>query len=295
MPDEVTEKSFPEQKTGGEPKKADTKLSALRPEDFPPDSSTRTYAITRVIVQLLMPLLGGITVRGGENIPKRGPILLAPNHRAYMDPPYLSMVTKRQLHLMAKDTLFQTPVFGPYIAALGAFPVKRGAADRGAIRQAIEELKAGHVLGIFPEGTRADSGTLMPAERGFALIAKQTGIPIVPIALEGTDRVHPKHSKRLHRAHVTATIGKPMTAAEMLAANPDPTKDALTIIGEATTRAIAALMTEPVTILESVEKEPEATAEKEKLSGSFLAKKLLPLVLTLVVFGVILFFVARRK
>ena len=131
-------------------------------------------------MRVLVPLLGGITVRGGENIPARGPILLAVNHRAYMDPPYLAMVTKRQLHLMAKEELFRIPIFGPYIRAMGAFPVKRGAADRGAIRQAIDELKAGHVLGIFPEGTRADPGTLLPAERGFALIAKQTGIPVVP-------------------------------------------------------------------------------------------------------------------
>ena len=283
------------EKQNVEKKSAEPKLSAMRPEDFPPDRSTRTYAITRVIVQLLMPLLGGITVRGRENIPERGPILLAPNHRAYMDPPYLSMVTKRQLHLMAKDQLFQIPVFGPYIKAMGAFPVKRGAADRGAIRQAIEELKAGHVLGIFPEGTRADSGTLMPAERGFALIAKQTGIPIVPIALEGTDRVHPKHAKRLHRAHVIATIGKPITAAEMLAANPDPSKDALTIIGEATTRAIAALMTEPVTILESIEKEPEALVESKKPSSKPSLKTILPLALTLLLIGVILSLVARRK
>jgi len=224
-------------------------LAERTPDDFPPDAHTRAYAITRVFVRILMPLLGGITVRGAENIPARGPVLLAINHRSYMDPPYLSMITGRQLHLMAKEQLFTIPVFGPYIRAMGAFPVKRGVADRGAIRQAIDELKAGHVLGIFPEGTRADPGTLLPAERGFALIAKQTGIPIVPVALEGTDKVHPKHAKRLHRAHVTATIGKPATAGEMLAANADPDKDALTIIGEATTRMIAALMTGPVTIL----------------------------------------------
>ena len=227
----------------------DKMLAERTPDDFPPDAHTRAYAITRVFVRILMPLLGGITVRGAENIPARGPVLLAINHRSYMDPPYLSMITGRQLHLMAKEQLFTIPVFGPYIRAMGAFPVKRGVADRGAIRQAIDELKAGHVLGIFPEGTRADPGTLLPAERGFALIAKQTGIPIVPVALEGTDKVHPKHAKRLHRAHVTATIGKPATAGEMLAANADPDKDALTIIGEATTRMIAALMTGPVTIL----------------------------------------------
>lgn len=274
---------------------ADKKLAEMRPEEFPPDRYTRAYAITRVFVRLLMPLLGGITVRGAENIPVRGPILLAVNHRAYMDPPYLSMVTKRQLHLMGKEQLFKIPLFGPYIRALGAFPVKRGAPDRGAIRQAIEELKAGHVLGIFPEGTRADPGTLLPAERGFALIAKQTGVPIVPIALEGTDRVHPKHAKRLHRAHVTATVGEPVTAAEMLAANAEPGKDALTIIGEATTRIIAALMTEPVTVLnapapgEEAAVHPAGTAP-ENNSG----KKWLPL-LTLGGIAVILLLVARSK
>lgn len=218
-------------------------------EEYPPETQTRTYAITRVLVRLFVPFLGGITVIGAENIPETGPIILAPNHRSYMDPPYLSMVTKRQLHLMAKDSLFRVPVFGAYIKAMGAFPVKRGAADRGAIKQAIAELKAGHVMGIFPEGTRAASGTLLPAEKGFALVAKQTGIPIVPIALEGTDKVLPMHG-RLHRAHVTATIGKPMTASEMLAAYPDPSKDALTIISEATMRAIAELMTGPVTLLD---------------------------------------------
>ncbi len=273
----------------------DKKLAERSPEDFPPERYTRAYAITRVFVRLLVPLLGGITVRGGENIPERGPILLAVNHRGYMDPPYLAMVTKRQLHLMAKQPLFMIPVFGPYIRAMGAFPVKRGAADRGAIRQAIDELKAGHVLGIFPEGTRAEPGTLLPAERGFALIAKQTGIPIVPIALEGTDRVHPKHAKRLHRAPVTATVGRPVTAAEMLAAHSKPGKDALTIIGETTMRMIAALMIEPVTLLSAPPLVEEAAVSRtETPLENNLAKKWLPL-LTLGAIGVILLLAARLK
>ena len=265
------------------------------PDTFPPDASSRAYQITRVVVQIVLPVLGGVTVIGGENIPESGPVILAPNHRAYMDPPYLSMVTKRQLRMMAKEELFVVPLLGPLIKALGAFPVKRGSADRAAIRQAIGELKAGHVLGIFPEGKRAESGTLEPAEKGFALIAKQTGVPIVPIALEGTDRVHPMHAKRLFRARVTATIGKPMTASEMLAAYPDPNKDALTIIGEATTRAIAALMTQPVEVLSAAESaQREAIRSAETPSENKSQKKWIA-PLTLGGVGVILLLVVRSK
>ncbi len=265
------------------------------PDSFPPDRSSRAYQITRVVVQIVLPLLGGVTVIGAENIPENGPVILAPNHRAYMDPPYLSMVTKRQLRMMAKEELFVVPILGPLIKALGAFPVKRGSADRAAIRQAIGELKAGHVLGIFPEGKRADAGTLEPAEKGFALIARQTGVPIVPIAMEGTDRVHPMHAKRLFRARVTARIGTPMTAAQMLAAYPDPSKDALTIIGEATTRAIAALMTEPVQVLSAAESmEHEAARSAQTAPENKSQNKWLP-PLTLGAVGVILLLVARSK
>lgn len=204
--------------------------------------SSRIYRATRVLVQCMMPLLGGITVSGRENIPAEGAVILAPNHSAHMDPPYLSMILHRQLRMMAKEELFKVPILGPYIRALGAFPVKRGTADRAALRMAVDLLKQGHVVGIFPEGTRSENGVLLPAEKGFALIARQTGAPIVPVAMHGTARVLPHGSKRLHRYHVRVAIGKPFTAQEIIAAHEGEGKDALTLIGDATMAAIAALM-----------------------------------------------------
>ena len=180
-------------------------------------------------------------MRGAENIPMEGPVILAANHAAHMDPPYLSQVMDRQLHMMAKEELFRVPVLGRFIRALAAFPVKRGTADRAALREAVERLKAGHVLGIFPEGTRSPDGALGPAEKGFALIARQTGAPVVPVAIAGTNCILPKGAKRPHRHHVRITIGPPMTAQEMLAAHPGE-KDALDVIGRATMDAIAALL-----------------------------------------------------
>ena len=190
------------------------------------DPPTRTYRATWRAVRMLVPLFGGLTVRGAENIPKEGPVIIASNHAAHMDPPYLSQIMDRQLHMMAKEELFQVPILGRYIRALAAFPVKRGTADRAALREAVDRLKQGHILGIFPEGTRSPDGTLGEAEKGFALIARQTGAPIVPVAMVGTNRILPKGAKWPRRHHVRITIGRPFTAQEVLAAHPGE-KDAL--------------------------------------------------------------------
>ena len=105
----------------------------------------------------------------------------------------------------------------------------------------MERLKDGHVLGIFPEGTRSPDGALGPAEKGFALIARQTGAPIVPVAIVGTNHILPKGAKRPCRHHVRITVGEPFTARQIQAAHPEE-KDALALIGRETMAAIAALM-----------------------------------------------------
>ncbi len=188
--------------------------------------------------------LGGVTILGAENIPAEGAVILASNHRAHVDPPYLSLLTPRPLTFMAKEELFQVPFFGPYIVTLGAFLVKRRTADRAALRRAVDLLKAGRAVVIFPEGTRSEDGLLQPAEKGFALIARQTGAPIVPIAIVGTERMLPKGAKWPRRTAVKITIGRPLSVVEILASRRSKEKDALTMIGEATMAAIAGLLGE---------------------------------------------------
>lgn len=209
-----------------------------------PDKPTFAYALVRFVIRLATRLTGGVVVRGAEHIPDSGPVILAPNHRAHVDPPLVSLISPRPLCFMAKDELFRVPVFGKFIRAMGAFPVKRGTADRAALKRAIELLKAGRVVVIFPEGTRSEDGSLQTAEKGFALIAKQTGAPIVPVAIEGTERLLPKGSARLGRARVQITVGPALTAQGILIEQKQTgqEQDALATIGAATMTAIAALL-----------------------------------------------------
>ncbi|MBI2266831.1 MAG: 1-acyl-sn-glycerol-3-phosphate acyltransferase [Armatimonadetes bacterium] len=123
-----------------------------------------------------------------ERIPAEGPLIIAANHVSYLDPPALGAAVPpvRPVRFMAKEELFRIPFLGRMIAACGAFPVKRGTADRRALKQALAYLAQGEVLGIFPEGRRVMTGELGEAEQGVALIALKSSAPILPAAIMGT-------------------------------------------------------------------------------------------------------------
>ena len=204
--------------------------------------STPFCRLIRIGIRGLAWCLGGVTVRGAENFPASGSVILAANHRSHMDIPYLSFVTPRHMHFMAKADLFQVPVLRAMMRGAEAFPIRRGVPDRAALRQAVELLKQGRVVTIYPEGTRSPNRSLGEAEKGFALIARQAGAVIVPVALEGTEKILAKGATRMRRAHVTISVGKPLRVAELLAAQPEGQGDALGWIGAETMRAIGEMM-----------------------------------------------------
>lgn len=127
-------------------------------------------------------------VYGRKNLPSQGPVVLVANHISLWDPVVAGVALRRRVYFMAKQELFDMPVVGQVIRALGAFPVKRGQADFSATRRALALLRQGEVVGIFPEGGRqfGSTGNFHP---GAALLAVKTGAPIVPVALKGTDRI----------------------------------------------------------------------------------------------------------
>ncbi|MBS4030739.1 MAG: 1-acyl-sn-glycerol-3-phosphate acyltransferase [Clostridiales bacterium] len=129
-------------------------------------------------------------VRGLENLPNEGPYILCSNHISWWDPPLIgSIVRNRQVHFMAKEELFRIPVFSQIIKGINVFPVKRGSADRRAIKTALDILKNGNILGLFPEGTRSKTDELLPPQAGVGLIALKSEAPVIPVAIIGPYRL----------------------------------------------------------------------------------------------------------
>lgn len=164
-----------------------------------------SHAVIRWVLNGIFYGFYRLHVEGVENIPDTGAVIVAPNHKSNFDPPIVGVAIKNRLvHYMAKAELFQNPMFGWVLRKMGAFPVKRGTVDRMAIKQAVRELKNGHVLGIFPEGTRIKKDGLGRFHSGMASLALMTGVPIVPVAVLGT-RTLPKKKET-----IAILIGEPV-------------------------------------------------------------------------------------
>ena len=123
------------------------------------------YSVLKIILRILFKIFLRLEVKGAENIPATGPLVIASNHLSLLYPPVIGVASTRKVHFMAKQELF-VPVLGDIYKLLGAFPVKRGGADRTAIKHGIDLMLDGGVLAIFPEGTRSKTGALGKAEPG---------------------------------------------------------------------------------------------------------------------------------
>ena len=141
-------------------------------------------------------------------MPKDGALILAANHISNWDPPFLATSLDREVHYMAKEELFVNPIFSAAIKNLHAFPVKRGTADRNAIKHAIKVLKDDACLGLFPEGTRSKTGELGKAETGVAIITAMSKAPVLPAAIIGTNKIF---SKDKLFPELILVFGTPMT------------------------------------------------------------------------------------
>ncbi|MDR5694868.1 MAG: lysophospholipid acyltransferase family protein [Armatimonadota bacterium] len=169
------------------------------------------YKALKPFVVVMAWLLFRLRVEGRENEPPRGPFIVISNHASILDPILLGCALRHPIRFMAKEELFHIRGLRTLITVLGAFPVRRGEPDRQAIRRALEIIKKGEVLGMFPGGTRTPDGRLHRVEPGAAALALRTRVPILPVAILGTERALPRGAKVPRLIPITIRIGPPLS------------------------------------------------------------------------------------
>jgi 1-acyl-sn-glycerol-3-phosphate acyltransferase len=167
------------------------------------------YSIIRGAILGGAKLLGRVEVHGREHVPA-GAFVLAPVHRSNIDFALASLVTKRRLRYMSKDSIWKSKALGGFVSFLGGFPVSRGAVDREALRTCIDVIEAGEPLVMFPEGTRRSGPVVEELFDGPAYVAAKTRVPIVPVGIGGSEAMMPKGSKLLKPSKLVLLIGEPL-------------------------------------------------------------------------------------
>jgi 1-acyl-sn-glycerol-3-phosphate acyltransferase len=169
------------------------------------------YYFGRGLIRLAMPFVSRWEIKGRENVPARGPVLIVCNHLHIADPPIIAASIGLKLVFMAKDDLWKSRWNRFWVARFGAFPVRRSGLDRDALRTAEEWIKQGVSVVMFPEGGRSTSATMRQALPGAALLASRLKVPVLPVGISGTDKFKRVRWALLHHPRVTVTIGRPFT------------------------------------------------------------------------------------
>jgi 1-acyl-sn-glycerol-3-phosphate acyltransferase len=168
------------------------------------------YRISKLLLGVILRTVFGFRVEGRGHEPATGPVVVVSNHLSDLDPLVVGTALRRRVMFMAKEELFRVPGVRWWITKCGAFPVRRGGADRQALRTALEILERGGVLVMFPEGTRGRDRTLRDPEPGAAMLARRTGAALLPVAVIGTDVVLPRGAHRLRLGRIMVRVGPPL-------------------------------------------------------------------------------------
>ena len=221
------------------------------------------YQLSRLIAGPFLRGLWRPRIIGGENIPDTGGAILASNHLSVIDSVFLPLMLKRPVTFAAKSEYFTSRrpglrLMGVYLKATGQLPVDReGArAAQAMLEGALALLQDGELFGIYPEGTRSPDGRLYRGRPGVGWLALKSGLPVIPVAMIGTDRVLPPGRTIPRLGRIEIRIGKPMTFGGVAAGEPEAPGKARRVIADEVVRAIQELSgQEYVPIYASVRKE----------------------------------------
>ena len=209
---ETLDENDPAEPTPARPTITSTTTIA-KPTTFLAGNSLASRVFYRIGWLIVVPLFRAytrLTINGKEHLPTSGAFVLAPTHRSYLDTPFAGTVRWKRMRFMGKHTMWKNRQFGWIFSALGAFPVQRGTADREALKRAIDVLRAGEPLVLFPEGERKEGPVVQPLFDGAVYIAIKAGVPIVPVGIGGSERVMPKHARFVYPRKVHVEIGPPI-------------------------------------------------------------------------------------
>jgi glycerol-3-phosphate dehydrogenase (NAD(P)+) len=166
------------------------------------------YWPMRVVLKLAILAYFRVRRLGREHIPPGG-VILAANHRSFLDPFVIGCCLPRPIYFVAKRELFKNPIIGWFLNCMGAFPVRRGESDEESVATALALLERGQAVVIFPEGTRIRAGSLATPKRGVGRLALQSGAPVVPIAITGSE--HARDGWKIKPVRVHLRCGAPLT------------------------------------------------------------------------------------
>ncbi len=177
----------------------------------PKPSLTYQLVSFMLVFPVFRGLLKGRTI-GNALVPLQGPLVVVANHGSHLDPPLLGHALGRPVAFMAKADLFQIPILGSIIRACGAYPVKRGASNREAIRTASARLEEGWAIGVFLDGARQRDGRVNQPRPGAALLAARSGAPLLPVAIINSHRALGRGRLWPRLVPVELRIGEPIPA-----------------------------------------------------------------------------------
>jgi 1-acyl-sn-glycerol-3-phosphate acyltransferase len=178
------------------------------------------YLVGHIVCRAVARAGFNFSVYGRENLIEDGPAIVASNHQSYLDPPLIGCAHQRELHYLARKTLFDHKILGWFLRRVNAVPVDRDRGDIAAIKTIIRLVKEGHRIIIFPEGTRSLNGQLQQARSGLGMVIVKTGAPVVPVRLFGTFEALPK-TGHLKLVPVSMVVGQPLRFTQQDIASKD--------------------------------------------------------------------------
>ncbi len=201
------------------------------------------YSLAKSVVGAVLRTATGWQVWGRDLVPRSGGLIVASNHISFWDPPLIGAILPREVHYLAKEELFSNPVFGAVIRSYNAIPIRRGMVDLSGMARAVETLRRGGAMMLFPEGTRMRDGRLHPARPGVGMMAVNAGVPVMPCYISGSDRPGRWLTRR---ERVRVSFGAPLTWQELAGPKTDltPGRALYQRVSDAVMREVARLRTE---------------------------------------------------